>query len=124
MVAAESDSAAAAGADGRATLWELTTRRFTKQIKAGANAGQPTALSALISLYLAQVFAATEEEIATFLSPLTARSRVREVLHALVGARQLETVVLEGKTLLIFRAGCRNFRKRLLRSLWLEWERS
>jgi 23S rRNA pseudouridine2605 synthase len=82
------------------TLWELTSRRFTKAIKAGANAGQPTALSALVSLYLAQVFAATEEEVTTFLSPLTARSRVREVLHALVGARQLETVVIEGKTLL------------------------
>jgi len=82
------------------TLWELTSRRFTKAIKAGANAGQPTALSALVSLYLAQVFAATEEDITTFLSPLTARSRVREVLHALVGARQLETVVVEGKTLL------------------------
>ncbi len=82
------------------TLWELTSRRFTKAIKAGANAGQPTALSALISLYLAQVFASTEEEVTTFLSPLTARSRVREVLHALVGARQLETVVVEGKTLL------------------------
>jgi 23S rRNA pseudouridine2605 synthase len=82
------------------TLWELTSRRFTKSIKAGANAGQPTALSALVSLYLSQVMVATEEEIATFLSPLTARSRVREVLHALMGARQLETVVLEGKTLL------------------------
>ena len=82
------------------TLWELTSRRFTKAIKAGANAGQPTALSALISLYLAQALMATEEEVMTFLSPLTARSRVREVLHALVGARQLETVVIEGKTLL------------------------
>jgi 23S rRNA pseudouridine2605 synthase len=82
------------------TLWELTSRRFTKAIKAGANAGQPTALSALVSLYLTQVFMATEEEVTTFLSPLTARSRVREVLHALMGARQLETVVLEGKTLL------------------------
>jgi 23S rRNA pseudouridine2605 synthase len=82
------------------TLWELTSRRFTKAIKAGANAGQPTALSALVSLYLAQVLMATEEEVTTFLSPLTARSRVREVLHALVGARQLETVVIEGKTLL------------------------
>jgi 23S rRNA pseudouridine2605 synthase len=82
------------------TLWELTTRRFTKAIKAGANAGLPTALSALISLYLTQSLAATEEEIVTYLSPLTARSRVREVLHALLGARQLETVVLEGKTLL------------------------
>ncbi|MBW4038192.1 MAG: hypothetical protein HIU91_04810 [Acidobacteria bacterium] len=82
------------------TLWELTSRRFTKAIKAGANAGQPTALSALISLYLAQVFMATEEDVMTFLSPLTARSRVRDVLHALMGARQLETIVLEGKTLL------------------------
>jgi hypothetical protein len=82
------------------TLWELISRRFTKAIKAGANAGLPKALSAVISLYLAQVFAATEEEITTFLSPLTARSRVREVLHALIGARQLETVVIEGKTLL------------------------
>jgi hypothetical protein len=81
-------------------LWELTTRRFTKAIKSGANAGQPKALSALISLYLAQVTAATEEEITTFLSPLTARSRLREVLHALTGARQLEATAVEGKTLL------------------------
>lgn len=87
------------GRDGH-TLWELTTRRFTKSIKAGANSGQPSALSALVSLYLTQVFAATEEEITTFLSPLTARSRVREVLHALVAARELETVVIEGRTLL------------------------
>jgi 23S rRNA pseudouridine2605 synthase len=85
---------------GGATMWELTTRRFTKSIKAGANAGQPKALSALISLYLGQVFAATEEEIATFLSPLTARSRVREVLRALTTSRQLETIAVEGKTLL------------------------
>jgi 23S rRNA pseudouridine2605 synthase len=82
------------------TLWELTTRRFTKSIKAGANAGAPTALSALISLYLAQALTATEDEIMTFLSPLTARSRVREVIHALVGARQLESVAVDGKTML------------------------
>jgi hypothetical protein len=86
--------------DGSATMWELTSRRFTKQMKAGGNAGLPTALSALVSLYLAQVYAATEEEIETFLSPLSARSRVRDVLHGLTGARQLETVVLGGKSLL------------------------
>ncbi len=83
-----------------ATMWELTTARFTKQIKAGANAGQPSALSALISLYLGQALAATEEEIETFLSPLASRSRVRDVIHALLSARQLDTVVVEGKTLL------------------------
>lgn len=86
--------------DGAPTQWELTTTRFTKQIKAGVNAGQPTALSALISLYLAQVLAATEEEIEVFLSPLAARSRIRDVVHALVSARQLESLVIEGRTLL------------------------
>jgi 23S rRNA pseudouridine2605 synthase len=87
-------------ADGGPTLWELTTTRFTKQIKAGANAGQPSALSALISLYLGQAIVASEEEIETFLSPLAARSRIRDVIHALLSARQLETITVEGRTVL------------------------
>ena len=86
--------------DGQTTLWELATARFTKQIKSGANAGQPSALSALISLYLGQALAATEDEIESFLSPLASRSRVRDVVHALMAARQLETMVVAGKTLL------------------------
>ncbi len=86
--------------DGQPTLWELTTTRFTKQIKAGANAGQPTALSALISLYLGQAILASEDEIETFLSPIAARSRIRDVVHALISARQIETIAVEGKTVL------------------------
>ena len=79
------------------TIWEPITTRFTKQIKTGANAGQPTALSTFISLYLGQSILATEDEIETFLSPLAPRSRVRDVIHALSGARQLETITVEGK---------------------------
>jgi 23S rRNA pseudouridine2605 synthase len=86
--------------DGQPTLWELTTTRFTKQMKAGANAGQPTALSALISLYLGQAIVATEDDIETFLSPIAARSRIRDVVHALISARQIETIAVEGKTVL------------------------
>ncbi len=86
--------------DGAPTQWELITTRFTKQIKAGANAGQPTALSALISLYLGQAIVATEDEVETFLSPVAARSRIRDVIHALISARQLETIAIEGKTVL------------------------
>lgn len=82
------------------TLWELITTRFLKAVKAGANAGQPTALSALVSLYLGQAFLATSDEIESFLSPLTARSRVREVLHGLTAGRQLSEAVLDGKTVL------------------------
>jgi len=86
--------------DGVATLWELSSARFTKQIKAGANAGQPSALSALISLYLGQAVVASEDEIESFLSPLASRSRIRDVIHALLSARQLETVAVEGRTML------------------------
>lgn len=85
--------------DGRATLWELTSTRYIKQIKAGANAGQPSALSALISLYLGQVAVATEDDVEVFLSPLAPRSRVRDVIHALTAARQLDTVAIEGRTM-------------------------
>lgn len=86
--------------DGAATVWELCSARFTKQIKAGANAGQPTALSALISLYLGQAVVASEDEIESFLSPLASRSRIRDVIHALLSARQLDTVAVEGRTML------------------------
>ncbi len=48
LVAAAGDSGAAAGWVG--DVVGAGSARFTKQIKAGANAGQPSALSALISL--------------------------------------------------------------------------
>jgi hypothetical protein len=89
-----------AQAGENATLWELSGARFTKQIKAGANAGQPSALSALITLYLGQAVVASEDEIESFLAPLAARSRIRDVIHALLSARQLETVAVEGRTML------------------------
>ncbi|QNI37879.1 hypothetical protein [Edaphobacter albus] len=85
-------------ADGSATLWELTTTRHSRQIKAGANAGVPTALSALVSLYIGQAVLPLEEEMETFLSPLSARSRIREVVRALISARQLDSLVIDGKS--------------------------
>jgi hypothetical protein len=89
-----------AQSDGRPAVWELTSARFIKQMKAGANAGQPSALSALISLYLGQAVIAAEDEIEGFLSPLAARSRIRDVVHTLLSARQLDTVAVEGRTML------------------------
>ena len=86
--------------DGRPAIWELAGTRFTKQIKAGANAGQPTALSALISLYLGQAVVAAEDEVESFLSPLAPRSRIRDVVHALLAARELDTLAVEGRTVL------------------------
>lgn len=86
--------------DGAPTKWELLTGRFVRHLKAGSNAGQPTALSALLSLYLSKAVAASSDEMEIFLSPLSARSRVREVVGGLAASRQLDSLVLEGKTLM------------------------
>ncbi len=85
--------------DGAPAKWELLTAHHVRHLKAGANAGQPTALSALLSLYLAQVVAATGDEMEIFLSPLAARSRIREVVGALAASRQIDQIVVGGKTL-------------------------
>jgi hypothetical protein len=87
-------------AEGKPAKWELMSGRFVRHMKAGANAGQPTALSALLSLYLSQAVAATSDEMEIFLSPLAARSRVREVVGGLAASRQLDSLVVEGKSVL------------------------
>ena len=66
--------------DGLPSLWELSSARFTKQIKAGANAGQPSALSALISLYLGQAIGRVrrrDRKLSLAACPALAHSRRR-----------------------------------------------
>jgi hypothetical protein len=48
----------------------------------------------LASIYLQAVIAASMEEVEMFLAPLTARSKVREVLRGLVATRQVHTLAL------------------------------
>jgi hypothetical protein len=74
------------------TRWNLTQARYKTELNAAAKTSQTTALSALVSLYLESVLAATSEEVETFLSPLTARSRVRETVNGLAATRQLSLV--------------------------------
>ena len=81
-------------APGKAARWQLLRTRFQKAIAEGASTSQVTAISVLASIYLQAVIAATMEEVEIFLSPLTARSKVREVLRGLVATRQVHTVTL------------------------------
>ena len=74
------------------TRWELTQARFYEAMNAANKIAQTTGLSALVSLYLESVIAATPEEIETFLSPLVARSKVREVVNGLAATRQIAIV--------------------------------
>ena len=88
--------------DARPARWQLLSRRFTKQLNAGSSMGQAAALSALISLYLDSVIAASSEEIEAALSPLVARSKVTEVVRALEGNRQIQFTAVGGALLLHF----------------------
>jgi 23S rRNA pseudouridine2605 synthase len=81
------------------TRWELTQKRFGDALTAANKIAQTTALSVLTSLYLESVIAATPEEIETFLSPLTARSKVREVVNGLAATRQIAIVPVGTQTM-------------------------
>ena len=79
-------------APGVPAKWQLLKHRFQKAIAEGASTSQVTAISVLASIYLQAVIAASMEEVEMFLSPLTARSKVREVLRGLVATRQVHTI--------------------------------
>jgi hypothetical protein len=79
-------------APGQTAQWQLLRLRFQKAIAEGASTSQVTAISVLASIYLQAVIAASMEEVEMFLAPLTARSKVREVLRGLVATRQVHTI--------------------------------
>src|SRR3984957_6765165 len=79
---------------GSPALWQPLRQRFQKAIAEGASTSQVTAISVLASIYLQAVIAASMEDVEMFLSPLTARSKVREVLRGLVATRQVHTISL------------------------------
>jgi len=79
-------------APGQPAKWQLLRHRFQKAIAEGASTSQVTAISVLASIYLQAVIAACMEEVELFLAPLTARSKVREVLRGLVATRQVHTI--------------------------------
>jgi hypothetical protein len=81
-------------APGQAAKWQLLRQRFQKAIAEGASTSQVTAISVLASIYLQAVIAATMEDVEIFLSSLTARSKVREVLRGLMATRQVHTISL------------------------------
>jgi 23S rRNA pseudouridine2605 synthase len=81
-------------APGNPAQWQLLRHRYQKAIAEGASTSQVTAISVLASIYLQAVIAASMEEVEIFLSPLTARSKIREVLRGLVATRQVHTLTL------------------------------
>jgi hypothetical protein len=91
-------------APGKPARWQLLKTRFQKAIAEGASTSQVTAISVLASIFLQAVIAAGMEEVEIFLSPLTARSKIREVLRGLVATRQVHTLAM-GHTTQFYVAG-------------------
>ncbi len=89
--------------------WTLFESRYQSAMQAGSGMGQSVAISAMISLYLDSVIAATPEEIETFLSPLAPRSRIREVARGLLAMRQLSTMPVGPQSLLFITGGLPEF---------------
>ena len=81
-------------APGQPAQWQLLRQRFQKAIAEGASTSQVTAISVLASIYMQAVIAACMEDVEMFLAPLTARSKIREVLRGLVATRQVHTISL------------------------------
>jgi len=81
-------------APGETAKWQLLRVRYQKAIAEGASTSQVTAISVLASIFLQAVIAATMEDVELFLAPLTARSKVREVLRGLLATRQVHTISL------------------------------
>jgi 23S rRNA pseudouridine2605 synthase len=71
--------------------WQPLRQRFQKAIAEGASTSQVTAISVLASIYLQAVIAASMEDIEAFLSPLTSRSKIREVVRGLAATRQVHS---------------------------------
>ena len=79
---------------GVPALWQPLRQRFQKAIAEGASTSQVTAISVLASIYLQAVIAASMEDVELFLSPLTSRSKIREVVRGLAATRQVHSTTL------------------------------
>jgi 23S rRNA pseudouridine2605 synthase len=81
-------------------FWDVLYRWAPQAVKEGINISAPEAISALLGKYLESVVAASQEDLEQFFSHLTSRSKVREVIHALLAARELSWTNVGAKTLL------------------------
>jgi len=89
---------------GHSALWQPLRQRFQKAIAEGASTSQVTAISVLASIYLQAVIAASMEDVELFLSPLTSRSKIREVVRGLAATRQVHSTTM-GHSSMFYVAG-------------------
>jgi len=82
------------------STWDLLYRWAPEMVREGVRISTAEALSAAISKYLETVIAAEMKEIEDFFGRLASRSRVGEVVRALLSAREFSFLTVEGRTLI------------------------
>lgn len=84
----------------RGDVWDTISRVSPNVIKEAEQLSAASALTALVSKYLDAVIAATQEEVETFFSPITTRSKVRDAVNALQAQREISTTQVETRAML------------------------
>jgi uncharacterized protein YcaQ len=80
--------------------WDLLYRWSPAAVMEGSRLSAAEAISVLLGKYLEAVVAAAREDIEQFFSYLSARSKVREAINALLAGRELSFVTVGSKTLI------------------------
>jgi hypothetical protein len=81
-------------------FWDVLYRWAPDAVREGISLSMGEALSALITKYLDCVVAADQQEVETFLGSIVPRSRVKEAIKALLGARELSFLHLGSRSLI------------------------
>jgi hypothetical protein len=82
------------------SVWDLLYRWAPDAVKEGVGLSVPEALSALVSKYLDCVIAVEQAELEVFFGKFVARSKVKESVNALLAARELSFVSVNGHSML------------------------
>lgn len=85
---------------GEGAYWDVLYRWSPDTVREGIGISVPEALSALLSKYLDCVIAAEQGELESFFGHFVPRSRIKEAIHALLAARELEYVRIGHRSLI------------------------
>src|SRR3954471_15137068 len=81
-------------------VWDLMHRWAPEMVNRGKQISAPEALSALISKYLETFIVAEQKDVEEFFGRLVPRSRVTQVVKALLSAQEFTYAQVSGKTML------------------------
>jgi hypothetical protein len=84
---------------GEGAFWDVLYRWSPEAVHEGIELSVAAALSALLSKYLDCVMAADQQELESFFGSFVSRSKVKEAVNALLGARELEFVRVGNRSL-------------------------